>query len=407
MSNVLRLAIVDPLDQTRESLKGMLLGMDVVWLEAECSRYEFFADVVGQTHPDIGVVSIDQDPEKALALIGNLRLTSPECSLLVVSGSSDGQLILKAMRAGAKEFLTRPIRVEDLVSALERIGNTRPGRADGKSRGCKVIAVAGATGGVGTTSLAVNLGCIVAREPSNSAALIDLDLSLGDADVFLDTIPDYTLVDVAQNIARLDFSLLKRSLTKHSSGLYLLPRPVQLQDAAHITPDDLTRVFGLLKATFSHLVIDLSKSYSALDMCALEAANHVLLVTQLDLPCLRNVVRLMMSFDEIEGLKDKVKIVVNRFGLETGSISLKKAQETIGREIFWQLPNDYRTMVEVRNNGVPLIEQAPKASITQAIVALSEALSGDDKAAAEEPAAAGKASGGWLGLFGKAKVAKK
>ena len=91
-------------------------------------------------------------------------------------------------------------------------------------------------------------------------------------------------------------------------------------------------------------------------MVALQAANDVILVSQLDLPCLRNVVRLMMSFEEVEGLKDKVKIVINRAGLETGQISLKKAQETMGREIFWQIPNDYRTMVEVRNNGVPLIE---------------------------------------------------
>ena len=125
--------------------------------------------------------------------------------------------------------------------------------------------------------------------------LVDLDLSLGDADVFLDTIPDYTLVDVAQNVTRLDFSLLKRSLTKHSSGLFLLPRPIQLEDTALVSREDLQRVLGLLKATFTHLVIDLSKSYSPIDQVALEAANHILLVTQLDLPCLRNVVRLMAS----------------------------------------------------------------------------------------------------------------
>ncbi len=119
-----------------------------------------------------------------------------------------------------------------------------------------MIAVAGATGGVGTTSLAVNLGCILAADPGNSVALVDIDLCLGDADVFLDTIPDYTLLDVAQNVTRLDFTLLKRSLTKHSSGLYLLPRPVQLEDMALITPDDMRRVIGLLKATFTHLIID-------------------------------------------------------------------------------------------------------------------------------------------------------
>jgi pilus assembly protein CpaE len=203
---------------------------------------------------------------------------------------------------------------------------------------------------------------------------VDLDLSLGDADVYLDTIPEYTLVDVAQNVSRLDFSLLKRSLTKHSSGLFLLPRPVQLEDVSLITPEDLQRVIGLLKATFTHLVLDLSKAYSPIDLMALEMANHILLVTQLDLPCLRNVVRLMTSFKQMKGVADRVKVVVNRVGWDSGQITLKKAQETIGQEIFWQLPNDYRTMIAARNNGVPLLQQAPKAAITQAIVELAAAL---------------------------------
>ena len=381
MSNVLRLAIVDPVDASREALKSTLLGMDTIWLEAECSRYEFFADVVAQTHPDVGIVSLNQNPEKALALVSQLHESSPECSIVVISSSTDGNLILRAMRAGVKEFLPQPVRIEDLVAALERIAAMRYGPGE-RTRGSTVIAVAGATGGVGATSLAVNLGCVFAADERNTAALLDVDLCLGDADVFLDTIPDYTLVDVAQNVTRLDFTLLKRSLTKHSSGLYLLPRPVQLEDAALITPDDMRRVIGLLKATFTHLIIDLSKSYSPIDMVAMEMANHVLLVTQLDLPCLRNIVRLMMSFGQMDSIKDKVKIVVNRVGLDS-HIGLKKAQETIGRDIFWQLPNDYRTMVEVRNNGVPLLEQAPKAAITQSIISLAAALSGEKDARPE------------------------
>lgn len=390
MSNVLRLAIVDPDDSQRKALKNMLLGMDVIWLEAECSRYEFFADVVAQTSPDIGLVSLDEDTDKAMRLVTQLGESSPNCAVLVVSSSSDGNLILQAMRAGAKEFLTWPVGIEDLLGALGRISERRFGRGDNQSRGSQVIAVAGATGGVGTTSLAVNLGCVLAADQKHSVALVDLDLCLGDADVFLDTIPDYTLVEVAQNVTRLDFTLLKRSLTKHASGLYLLPRPVQLEDIGLITPDALQRVVGLLKATFTHLVLDLSKSYSAIDLIALEMANDVLLLTQLDLPCLRNVVRLMMSFGEMEGIAEKVKIVVNRVGLESGQITLKKAEETIGKEIFWQLPNDYRTMVEVRNNGVPLIEQAPKAAITQSIRTLAEALTSDE--GVQAPEIAGKKS---------------
>jgi pilus assembly protein CpaE len=397
MSNVLRLAIVDPNDTTRETLKSMLLGMDMVWLEAECSRYEFFADVVGQTQPDIGVVSVDHDAEKALQLIESLQRDEAGCSILVVSSSTDGQLILKAMRAGAKEFLTQPLQVEDLVASIERIGNLRHGRGEGRARNSTVVAVAGATGGVGTTSMAVNLGCALASRPENSVALVDLDLALGDADVFLDTIPDYTLVDVSQNVSRLDFTLLKRSLTKHSSGLYLLPRPVQLQDTTLISRDDLHRVIGLLKATFSHLIFDLSKSYSEVDMVALQAAEHILMITQLDLPCLRNVVRLLMSMDEMEGLKDKLKIVVNRVGLDNGQISMKKAEETIGRQVFWRVPNDYRVMAEVRNNGVPLLEHAPRAALTQSILSLAESLCGDD--AGEGDGSLSPRVGRWLSFW--------
>jgi pilus assembly protein CpaE len=377
MGHVLRLAIVDPNDRKREELKSLLLSIDSVWLEAECSRYDFFPSIVEQSAPDIGVVAIDESPDKAIALIERLNETA-DCAIAVVSASNDGSLILRAMRAGAKEFLTHPFSIDEFVGALERLGQQTASSGESRNRGCKCIAIAGASGGVGSTSLAVNLGCVLASNDANSVTLIDLDIALGDADVFLDTIPDYTLADVSQNVSRMDFSLLKKSLTKHSSGLFLLPRPVQLQDAPLIHPDDLKRVIGLLKASFTHVILDLSKSYTELDMVALKEASRVLLVTQLDLPCLRNVVRLLMSFDEVEGLRDKTKIVVNRVGLDSGQIGLKKAQETIGRDIFCQIPNDYRVMVEVRNNGIPLTEQAPKAGITQAILSLAASLNDGD-----------------------------
>ncbi len=113
------------------------------------------------------------------------------------------------------------------------------------------MAVAGATGGVGSTSLAVNLGCVLAANEANSVALIDLDLSLGDADVFLDTIPDYTMVDVVQNIARLDFQLLKRSMTKHVVGT--LPAAASRATAGHLA-DHARRPATRVRVAQSHLL---------------------------------------------------------------------------------------------------------------------------------------------------------
>jgi pilus assembly protein CpaE len=199
---------------------------------------------------------------------------------------------------------------------------------------------------------------------------------------------------VAQNAARLDLTLLKRSLTKHDTGLYLLPRPVRMEDARTITREQLTRVLNLLKASFTHVIVDTSKSFGELDMLALSEADLVLLVTQLDLPCLRNVVRLLTSFKESGSFDERVKVVVNRVGIDTGQISLRKAKETIGRDIYWQIPNDYRVMVEVRNNGIPLLQQAPKSAIAQSISQLALALSGKLDQAGD-----GAKSRSWLNLW--------
>jgi pilus assembly protein CpaE len=399
MANVLRIAVVDPNDASRENLKNVLVGLESVWLEAECSRYAFFVDVVEQTKPDIAFIAMDSDPQRAIKLIGETLQKAPNCSILVSSSSTDGKLILESMRAGAKEFLTEPLRSEELATALQRVRRqSAGGGAASHKDDCQIFAIAGATGGVGSSSIAVNLACALAADEGNSVVLVDLDVALGDADVFLDTIPEYTLADIAQNVERLDLTLLKKSLTVHSSGVHLLPRPMQLEDVRMITPEKLQRVLGLLKTSFTHIVIDLSKSYSELDMLALRMADETLMVTQLDLPCLRNVVRLLMTLDEDSAMRQQVKIVVNRAGQDGGQISLKKARDTIGRDVFWQVPNDYRVMVEVRNNGVPLLEHAPKSSITLSIGQLADALSG--KVAGEEGAADRDGKGRrWLSLW--------
>ena len=377
MNFVLRTIIVDPDETTREELKSALSKLDLVWLEAEYSDYSDVSPSSEAAPPNVALVGIDTDTDKALALIAELSRQSPGCAVCAVSRSDDGQLILRAIRAGAKEFLTLPIQAEDLSTTLRTLAGTDK-KTGKRLRGSTMIAVAGATGGVGSTSVAVNLAAILAASPSRSVVLVDLDLTLGDADVFLDTIHDYTLADLTQNLARLDLDFLRRSLAKHRSGLYLLPRPVELDDANLVTEDALRRVFALLRASFSHIVVDLSKGYNRLDLTVLECCDTALLVTQLDLPCLRNVVRLLKSLRSMDNLDEKVKIAVNRIMPGTGTIRLKKAQEIVGREFFWQLPNDYRVMVEVSNNGVPLIEQAPRADITQSLLAMSKALCGDD-----------------------------
>tara|TARA_R110001599_G_scaffold141348_2_gene321692 strand:- start:696 stop:1220 length:525 start_codon:yes stop_codon:yes gene_type:complete len=162
-----------------------------------------------------------------------------------------------------------------------------------------------------------------------------------------------------------------------------------------ITTEVLRRIIALLRATFTHLVIDVSKSYNSLDLAAMELSDTVLLTAQLDLPCLRNVVRLSQFFDTNDHIAEKIKVVMNRLGLEDTQISVSKALETIGREIFCQIPNDYATMVESRNNGIPLVMQAPKAKLTRTIMGLAANVSGESVAEQEDSVSRKKKS-----LFG-------
>lgn len=394
MNRVVRVAIVDPRDASRQATKNLLLGIDSIWLEAECSNYEYFVDVLTQAQPDIAIVNIDADTARGLALISEVVGACPNTQVFVISSSQEGSLILQAMRHGAKEFLTAPLKLDDFLDALERIEQQQRSGDDVESVRSRLISVIGASGGVGCTSLAVNLACSLAQDQRHNVVLLDLDLALGDADVWLDIIPDYTIQDVVDNIARLDYALLKRSLTRHDCGAYLLPRPVHLADRPSITPEALRRVLALLKATFTHVILDLSKGYGEVETSALEVSDDILLVTQFDLPGIRNVVRVLQYFEEFDGLAEKTKVVVNRMGLEDSQISLNKAVETIGREIFAEIPNDYATMVESRNNGIPLLKHAPRARVTRAIEQLAQ------KFATDTDDSAGKSKPARRGLFG-------
>ncbi len=402
MNLVLRTVIVERDSVLRKELRTSLTGMDLVRLDAEypdCSAFSLAGEL-----PDVVLVGVDSDTDRALDLIHRLSRHAPRCGVCAVSRSNDGQLVLRAIRAGAKEFLTLPVSSRELSTAL-RSAFVRDEVSGSRPHACVTIAVAGAAGGVGSTSLAVNLASVLAASPDRSVVLVDLDVTLGDADVFLDMNHEYTLADLTQNVARLDLELLRRSLARHKSGLYLLPRPTELSDAGLVTEDALRRVFRLLKTSYSHVLVDLSKAYSPLDMAALECCDAILLVTQLDLPCLRNVVRLLQSFRPVPGMLEKVKLVVNRTMPDGKMIGLRRAEEIVGREFFWQIPNDYRLMVEARNNGVPLVTEAPRAEISQSLTNMARVLVGDEMPGVKP---AGRTSGTtpvlgkWFGFWSSA-----
>ncbi len=405
-----RIAIVDPTDSSRESLRTLLLGVDFVWLEAECTRYEYFFDVIQQSMPDLAVVSLDADKGKALQMIGELSVEHPKLPILTIS--QDHQALLQSLQKGAKYFLTHPVGLEDMLAALRRAlgessgtgGDQVMGGAPTRQQNAgQIIAVLGSRGGVGTTSIAVNLAATLAAalpdDPAAGVALVDLDLALGDADIAIEVngMENISIADLARNIERLDMNFLRRALVRHdASRVSILRHPLEIQDVGVLHEGHIERIINLLKISYSHLVLDLSKAVLPTDMMALRLADTILLTAQLELSSLRNVVRLLHLLGQEGGLTEKVRILVNKVGSEAveEGISLKKAEEVIGKPIFWQIPNDAKAVIAARVAGEPLIRHNPKCRAQQALFGLAQTLAG--RTAPPEP----KSKAGWS-LFGK------
>lgn len=368
-----RVVIVDPSARDREHVRGLMTGMDWAYLETDCPQYEIALSVIQESKPDGAIIGLDADPALALQLVGQLNVDCPRIPLIVTSSQPD--LLVQAFRLGAKSLLDRPVRLEDLSVAQKNLasGISLHRRPKGQ-----IVALLPSRGGAGTTSLAVNLGCTMARNPSRQVVLLDLDLIVGAAAVALDLQPEYRITDLLHNIEHLDLQSLKRALTKSSHGLSVLARPTRLQDAALLGPPHLQRILTLLRIIFSHILLDLGKGWTPLDLAGLQRADVILLVGQPELVSVQNLALQVQALVE-EGLGEKVRIVMNRVGADYGGeqIELKKAEEVIGRPVYWQLPDEYRAMISAWNSGAPLSQTAPRSKVQQSIAALADDLCGD------------------------------
>ena len=220
----------------------------------------------------------------------------------------------------------------------------------------------------------MNLATTLAKTAGHEVVLADFDLMLGSLDACLDVVTDRTLQGVVQHIDRLDLTLLKRSLTRQPSGLFVLPHPAAMEEAARLDPDALRRVLALLKSAFPAVVVDTSKALQSSDFVAFEAADLILVAVQLDPACLQNTARLLRLFRQFDGLAGRVRLVVNRIGSHASEVALKAAEEALEMPISWQIPNATKAVNAARAKGVPVDEVAPGSRVHQSFLEIARAL---------------------------------
>ena len=331
-----------------------------------------------EERPDLLIFELSEKFEEEFKLLDSLLSSNAVKEVFVTSEKQDTNLLRQAMRVGAKEFLAQPLSELEVKIALKAFKKRlqQPALNSPSPQG-QIIHVIGAKGGVGTTTIAVNLAMILsAGGKAGSVALVDMNTVFGEVPLFLALKPAYHWGEIVNNVKRLDSTFLMNVLSRHSSGVHILPSPSYLNGHPPATPEIMQNLLTLMKKTFDYVIIDGGQSLDAPSLRVIEMSEHVLLITLLNLPCLSNTNKLTKSLSNVQVVpKDRIKIVINRF-LKKSDLSIKEAEESVRSDNFWLIPNDYKTTMSAINQGKALNDISPKAPITKNLTGLADSLLG-------------------------------
>ncbi|MBP2673248.1 MAG: hypothetical protein H6Q84_88 [Deltaproteobacteria bacterium] len=321
-------------------------------------------EIIRNHLPEVAFVNLDSGPDPAIESIGSMAREFPFLYVLALSAKNDSDIILKAMRAGAHDFLCKPVREADLRAAVDKILKLKSGRADHPGSGGKVIAVFSNKGGNGTTTIAVNLADALVRYHNKKVLVVDLALASGDVTMFFNINPTYSVLDLAKNAEKADYDFLNSLLQRHSSGVYILADPPNIEDADMISAGQVKVMLSTLRSMFDIIIVDTSHQFEERTLTALDAADTILLVTLLNIPSLRSTKKCLELFARIGFRDDNVRLVLSRY-LPSDEIPRERIEEIMKRPVFFAVPNDYPTVITAINRGKLLHEIAPEKDVTK------------------------------------------
>jgi len=325
-------------------------------------------------HYDLVIVPIDSlSPVDMTVLEREVRR---ESSLLIgTAPTADPELILRGMRAGVQEFLVAPPSANELAGALDRLIR----RSTTEVQRGTVVAVYSGKGGLGTTSVAINLAFGFAKNhPDRRVALADFVMGGGDVRVLLNLKPAYDVGDLALKMDRIDEELLFSVLSPVEGGVWVLPASEKAEVADLIDASAASSIISHLRSHFS-VVIDCEHHMSDRTLAAFDAADRIVLVTELTIPALRSTKRSLELCERLNYQDSKLFVVVNRH--HSGDVvTLQDAQDVLGREVFWTIPNDYRAFSDALTRGRPVTDRDAGTPLAKAYVQLAAKLGGTSDA---------------------------
>ena len=319
---------------------------------------------------DIIFIDLDSDPEYALDLVESI-CTLGLATAIVYSAQADPDLLVRCMRAGAREYLMLPFDREEMAEALVRALVLRSVVRPSKKTNGRLLVFLSAKGGSGATTLACNYAVSLAQQSRQKTLLIDLNLPLGDAAINLGIKTEYSIVTAFQNSSRLDSHFLSGLLVQHGSGLFVLAAPSELAPT-FVSADAVDKLLEVACRDFDYVVVDAGSRLDLQRKHLFDESAIVYLVTQVGIPELRNSHRLITQLSAAGS--PKLEIVINRFDPYNMEIDEAHIAKALNRPVAWKIPNNYAAVRRMQNTATLLTDE--DSQISRAIQRMSRSVCG-------------------------------
>ena len=404
MADQIRVLIVDDIPETRDHLSKLLgfeSDIEVVGSAASGSESLTMAD---QLLPDVVLMDINMPDMDGIAATEKLSAQVPTASVVMMSVQGEADYLRRSMLAGAREFLVKPFSSDELTASIRQVytrerdkqsrmstmpalngasGGSAPAADDGSHDG-QVVAIFSPKGGVGRTTVAVNIAVAAATDLGKSVCLMDGSFQFGDVGVLLNLNPkNKSIADLVPELEAGELESIDTFVINHSAGIRVLLAPPSPEMAELITPSGVRKVLDALRRTHDLVIVDCTSWFNETTLAILDAADVILTMLSLEITSIKNMRLFLEVADQLGYEPNKIKLVLNRADSSLG-IRVTDVESSIGRKVDHTIVSDGRSVVYALNRGVPFFLSNREAQVSQDILRLAQSVAGERVPSARE-----------------------
>ncbi len=379
----IQVLIVDDIERTRTDIRRLLYFEEGLEVVGEAVNGEEAVEQVDKLQPDVVLMDVNMPVMDGITATETITSSHPETSIVIISIQGEQEYLKKAMVAGAREYLVKPVSSEEIANTLRQVyslekrrkSQTTTESASSKENSTpatsqQLITVFSGKGGVGKSVIATNLAISLSKQ-DKEVVLVDLDLQFGDISLLLNLSQIKTIDELVQEPDGVTEHTLNNYLMRHLSGLYVLSAPLTPQDGERITEEHLATIISLLQQRFDHIIIDTPSSFQESTLLAMDQADLILLPLVTDLSTIKNT-RTTLHVMEALGHSDKTQVILNMEGPSYG-VELEDVEASLGTKIYHRIPREDKNVVVSINKGVPFtMVRKSSAELTLSIQRLGE-----------------------------------